>query len=367
LRRDGVSRIRVRLRLQTVYDAVRAALEHKCSPGRAGGTGDRGMAWVQRIAVTFALLSLCAGATAQTPGKVYRVGFLTGAPPDAKFMEPTILRAFADRGYKVGANFVFVTKSASGKLDRLPGLIDDLIADHVDLILTRGFPSALAAKEHAGAIPVVVSAAGDPVATHLVASLSRPGGSLTGVSEIATDLSAKRLQLLKETIPNLRKVAVLWNADDVAMTLRYNSAQDEAPKLGVVIQPLGVHAPNDFSTAFDQMLRDPPDAIMMLTDVLTILNRQRVVEFAAEHKIPAIFEVDSMVREGGLMSYGPDSSALLDRVVDLADRILKGAAPADLPLELPTRFLFAINLKTAKALGLEIPESVQLRADQVIE
>jgi putative tryptophan/tyrosine transport system substrate-binding protein len=324
------------------------------------------MAWRRRIATTAGLLSLCVGATAQSP-RVYHVGFLITSQRDAKFQEPTVLRAFADRGYALGVNLTFETRAASGKLDRLPGLADELVADHVDLIMTRGFPAALAAKDRAPTIPIVVSAAGDPVATHLVASLSRPGANITGVSEISGALSAKRLQILKEAIPSLQKVAVLWNADDLAMTLRYNSTRDEAVKLAVVVQPLGVRAPDDFVTAFAEMTRDPPDAIMMLTDALTILNRQRVVDFAAEHKIPAIFEIDSVVREGGLMSYGPDVAALMDRAVDLADRVLKGANPADLPLELPTKFLFAVNLKTAKALGLAMPESIVLRADEVIE
>jgi putative tryptophan/tyrosine transport system substrate-binding protein len=325
------------------------------------------MAWLRPIVAAMALLSFCGGVAAQTPSKVYRIGFLIGAPWDGRVFEPAVTRAFADRGYVLGTNLAFDIKAASGKLNLLPGLADELVADHVDVIMTRGYPSAVAAKARASAIPIVVSGSGDPVATQLVASLARPGANITGVSEIAADLSAKRLQILKEALPALRTVAVLWNADDLAMTLRYNSARDEAAKLGVAIQPLGVHAPNDFTVAFAAMVREKPDAIMMLTDALTILNRQRVVDFAAEHKIPAIFEVDSLVREGGLMSYGPDAAALLNRAVSLADRILKGASPADLPLELPTKFVFAINLKTAKALGLEIPESIVLRADQVVE
>ena len=325
------------------------------------------MAWLWPIAAAMALLSVCGGAAAQAPSKVYRIGFLITSPWDGRIFEPAVTRAFADRGYVLGTNLAFDIKAASGKFDLLPGLADELVADHVDVIMTRGYPSAVAAKARAPAIPIVVSGSGDPVATQLVASLARPGGNVTGVSEIAADLSAKRLQILKEAIPGLRKVAVLWNADDLAMTLRYNSAREEATKLGVAIQPLGVHAPNDFTVAFAAMEREKPDAIMMLTDALTILNRQRVVDFAAEHKVPAIFETDSLVREGGLMSYGPDATALLNRAVGLADRILKGASPADLPLELPTKFVFAINLKTAKALGLEVPESIVLRADQVVE
>jgi putative tryptophan/tyrosine transport system substrate-binding protein len=197
--------------------------------------------------------------------------------------------------------------------------------------------------------------------------LAHPGGNITGVSEIAAELSAKRLALLKEALPSMHSVAVLWNADDLGMTLRYESASEEAKRLGIVVVPLGVHAPDDFTTAFAEMAKTPPDAIMMVTDVLTLLNRKRVIAFAAEHHLPAIYEYDFLVHDGGLMAYGPDDGATDDRAVGLADRILKGAKPADLPLELPTRYQFAINMKTAAALGLKIPESIVLQADDVIE
>jgi putative ABC transport system substrate-binding protein len=162
-------------------------------------------------------------------------------------------------------------------------------------------------------------------------------------------------------------VAVLWNADDAGMTLRYQAAEIEAKRAGMAIVPLGVHAPDDFDAAFAEMTRKPPDAILMVSDVLTTLNRQRVIDFAAEHRLPAIYEYANLTRDGGLMSYGPDVGAIFDRAVGLADRILKGANPADLPLELPTRFELAINLKTAKTLDLAIPESILVRADDVIE
>jgi putative tryptophan/tyrosine transport system substrate-binding protein len=190
---------------------------------------------------------------------------------------------------------------------------------------------------------------------------------VTGVSEIAGPLSAKRLEILKETIPTVRTVAVLWNADDLAMTLRYKAVETEGAKLGVAIVPLGVRAPDDFKVAFAAMTDKPPDAILMITDILTALNRARVIEFAADHKIPAIYEFDYIVRDGGLMAYGPDMDALFDRAAGLADRILKGANPAELPLELPTRLTLSVNLKTAKALGIEFPETLLLRADDVIE
>jgi putative ABC transport system substrate-binding protein len=213
----------------------------------------------------------------------------------------------------------------------------------------------------------VVTFSGDPVATGLAASLAHPGGSITGVSEIAAELSAKRLAVLKEAVPSVHAVAVLWNADDLGMTLRYQAAEVEAERVGMLIVPLGVRAPDDFDTAFSEMTKKPPDAILMVTDVLTTLNRKRVIDFAAEHHLPAIYEYANLVHDGGLLSYGPDQRSIFERAAGLANRILKGAKPADLPLERPSRFELAINLKTAKMLGLTFPESIVVRADDVIE
>jgi putative tryptophan/tyrosine transport system substrate-binding protein len=310
-------------------------------------------------------------AAAQGGPEIRRIGLLSvGAPvtPDAAAGSgPPLFRALARRGYWVDRNFRFDSRGAAGRAERLPQLVDELVADRVEVIVTFGFPAALAAKERAAAIPVVVMGAGDPVATALVDSLARPGGHVTGVTEVSTDLAAKRLQLLKETVPAIQRVAVLWNADDLGMTLRYRAAEAAGQTLGVAITPLGVRAPDDFAGAFSAMTRAPPDAILMVTDVLTRLNRQRVYEYAAEHRLPAIYEDDSFARDGGLMAYGPDRDEVLERVAGLVDRILKGANPAALPLEEPTRFRFAINLKTADALGLAIPESILARADEVIE
>jgi putative ABC transport system substrate-binding protein len=278
-----------------------------------------------------------------------------------------MVKHFVERGYQPGVNLLLVSRAAQGKLERLPQYVTELVASHVDLIMTMGFPAAVAAKKNAPNVPVVVVGAGDPVATGLVESLARPGGELTGVSEIARELSAKRLELLKEAIPTVRTVAVLWNADDLAMTLRYKAVEAEGANLGVIVVPLGVRAPEDFKVAFAAMTEKPPEAIMMITDVLTSLNRARVIDFAAVHKIPAIYEYESNVRDGGLMAYGPDTDAMFDRAAGLADRILKGAHPAELPLELPTRFRLSVNLRTAGALGFEFPESIVLRADDVIE
>jgi putative ABC transport system substrate-binding protein len=313
-----------------------------------------------------AMVLLQAGALAQSD-KVYHVGLVAGGAPDTGILGPGMVRDFARRGYIVERNIVFEPRSAQGKLDRLPGFIDELVAKHVDLIITQGYPAAFAAKERAGTTAIVVTQSGDPVATGLATSLARPGGNITGVSEVASELSAKRLVLLREAVPSVRTVAVLWNADDVGMTLRYQAAEIEAKRSGMTIVPLGVHAPDDFETAFGEMTKKMPDAILMVTDILTVLNRKRVIDFAAEHRLPAIYEYGFLVKDGGLMSYGPDVDTIFDRAAGLADRILKGANPADLPLELPTRFQFAVNLKTAKAIGLTIPEAILLRADDVIE
>jgi putative tryptophan/tyrosine transport system substrate-binding protein len=317
------------------------------------------------IAVAIALTGgdLCA----QPAGKAYTIGLLFAGPPGGSILGPELERDFTKRGYNVDRNIRFERRAAQGQVARLPELVDELVGKHVDLIITAGFPAALAAKERAPNLPIVVTFSGDPVATGLVASLARPGGNITGVSEVATELSAKRLEILKEAVPSVRKVAVLWNRDDLGMSLRYRAAEMEAPRLGITTLPLGVRAPDDFDAVFFEMTHDPPDAVLMVTDILTVLNRKRVIEFAATHRLPGIFEYASLAHDGGLIAYGPDVGAILDRAADLANRILKGAKPAELPLELPTRFELAINLKTAAALGLTIPESVLVRAGDVIE
>jgi putative ABC transport system substrate-binding protein len=322
---------------------------------------------LQRIAFAIAGVALLHTIALAQQGKFYRVGLVSVGAPGVLILGPGVARDFAQRGYVEGQNIVFERRAAQGKVSSLPGLIDELVASHVDVIITQSYPAALAAKEHAGNTPIVVTFSGDPVATGLVASLAHPGGNITGVSEIAAELSAKRLAILKEAVPSVRNVAVLWNADDFGMSLRYQAAEAEAKRSGMQIMPLGVRAPDDFDTAFSEMTKTPPDAILMVTDILTNLNRKRVMDFAAEHRLPAIYEYAYLVQDGGLMSYGPDVDAIFDRAVGLADRILKGTKPAELPLELPTRFELAINLKTAKALGLTIPESILVRADDVIE
>jgi putative ABC transport system substrate-binding protein len=313
------------------------------------------------------LAAVSPAAAADLPVKMFRVGLLHVGAPDTGILSPGVVKEFERRGFVAGRTILFERRAAVGQLDKLPALVRELVAAHVDVILTTGYGAAVAAKDGAPAIPVVVTGTGDPVATGLVQSLAHPGGHVTGVSEVAAELSAKRLQLLQEAVPGIRSVAVLWNADDRSMTLRYQAAELEANKLGLVVMPLGVRAPDDFETAFSAMSASKPDAILMVTDVLTMLNRQRIITFAAAHRLPTMFEYANLAHDGGLLAYGPNQGDIDGRAVDLAIRILRGASPADLPLELPTRFELALNLRTAASLGLTIPNVIQSRADDLIE
>jgi putative ABC transport system substrate-binding protein len=306
---------------------------------------------------------------AQTPSKVYRLALVSpGGPlPESAPYAKLLLGGLAQLGYTLGQNLAFEgPRGAAGQAVLLPHLMEELKASKVDVIVVLGYPAAVAAK--AAGIPTVVAfGVGDPVATGLVMNLARPEGNITGISDVATTLSTKRLGLLKELLPKLHRVAMLWNKDDLGMSLRYDASAKAAEAMGVGVQALGVREPDDFNEAFTAMDREPPDAILMVSDSLTVLNRKRVFEYAAAHRLPAIYEYDPLVREGGLMSYGPDLRESFERAASMADRIFKGAKPSDLPFEQPTRYLFVINLKTAKSIGLEIPPTVLALADEVVE
>ena len=274
--------------------------------------------------------------------------------------------ALAEHGYKLGQNLNFQSYGADGQLARLPQIARDVAASKVDAVVVVGWPPTAAMKS-AGVPTVVAVGAGDPVASGLVVSLARPGGNVTGISDNATTLSTKRLELLKQAVPSIRKVAMLWNKDDLGMTLRYQASAVAAKSLGTAVLPLGVAEPDDFAEAFTAMEREQPDSILMVADALTILNRKRVFDYATAHRLPAIYEYDFFVRDGGLMSYGPDFKESFERAASLVDRIFKGAKPADLPFEEPTKYLFVVNLKTAKSIGLELPPNLLALADEVIE
>ncbi len=314
------------------------------------------------------LLAAPFASRAQQPAKVWRVGYLArGAPPRDGGPPAALRQALEELGYASGTNISYITRWAGVRIEALPPLATELVGLNVDLILAFGAPAADAAKQATATIPIVIINAGDPVGTGLVASLARPGGNVTGISDQATELSAKRLDLLKEAIPSAMNVAVLWNAGDRAMTLRYREIEKAARVLGVTIRPLGVREPDDFEAAFSAMRRERPDALLLVTDALTQLNRGRIIDFAATHRVPAMYEFGSLVREGGLLSYGPDLGDSYRLAAVYVDRILKGAKPGDLPVEQPKRYYLLVNLKTAKALGLTIPQSLLLRADEVIQ
>jgi putative ABC transport system substrate-binding protein len=305
-------------------------------------------------------------ALAQAPSKVYRIGLLNITGPDGGPFEAPFLRGLALRGYVPGRNLTVERRGAGGHADRLAGLVAELVANEVDLIIGLGYLPVLAAKQGT-TLPVLAFSAGDPVATGLAESLARPGGHVTGISDVSAEVTPKRLELLKELAPNLRRVAMLYNADDLAMTLRYKASEAGAKALGISVQPLGVRAPADFEAAFAAMERDMPDGILMVSDPLTNLNRTQVFEFAGAHRLPGIYEYDFLARAGGLMSYGLDLDECFERVAALVDHMLNGTKPADLPFEEPTRFGFALNLRTAKAIGFPIPPSLLARADEVFE
>ncbi len=305
-------------------------------------------------------------AFAQAPSKGYRIGLLNIAGADGGPFDAPFLRGLALRGYVPGRNITIERRGAEGHPDRLPGFVAELVASKVDLIYGLGYLAVLAAKQGT-TLPVLAFSAGDPVATGLVDSLARPGGHVTGISDVSAEVTPKRLELLKEFAPGLRRVAMLYNADDLAMTQRYKASEAGAKALGISVQPLGVRAPADFAEAFAAMERDMPDGIFMVSDPLTGLNRARVFEFAGAHRLPGIYEYDYIARSGGLMSYGLNLDECFERVGTLVDRILKGAKPADLPFEEPARFDFALNLTTAKAIGFTVPPSLLARADEVFE
>jgi putative ABC transport system substrate-binding protein len=313
-------------------------------------------------------LTIPLAAEAQRGGKVWRVGFLAGGvrPPDAA--PPLALRqALQELGYIEGRNVSYLGRWADAKQDRLPGLAVELVSLKVDVTVTFGGPAAEAAKAATSTIPIVIASPGDAVGLGLIASLARPGGNITGITDRATELSAKRLELLKEAVPKASRIAVLWNANNRSMTLRYQEIERAARILRVVVQPLGVREPDDFDVAFSEMTRGRPDALFLVTDALTTLNRKRVLDFAAAHRIPAMYEFGFLVRDGGLMSYGANLDDIFRRAAVYIDRIFKGAKPAELPVEQPTRYYLLVNLKTAKALGLTIPQSLLARADEVIQ
>jgi putative tryptophan/tyrosine transport system substrate-binding protein len=305
-------------------------------------------------------------ARAQQPRKVWRLGVLQPAAPPEPLVDVTRQR-LRELGYLEGRNVVLEYRWAEGKLDRLTDLATELVGLKVDVITTMSTPAALAARSATGTIPIVFTGVGDPVGAGVVSSLARPSGNATGISLLATELSAKRLEILREIVPGTSRVAMLWNDTNPGMVLRAQEARDAAPKLGVTVQSIGVHDLISFEAAFAAIKSWRADALLTLVDPFTRMHRTQIVDFAARERLPAIYEARQFVDSGGLLSYGPNLAAIQRRAAEYIDRILEGAKPADLPVEQPTKFELVINLKTARALGLDVPPTLLARADEVIE
>jgi putative ABC transport system substrate-binding protein len=280
--------------------------------------------------------------------------------PDSPF-----LQGLRGLGYIEGQTILIECRAADGRYERLPALAAELVLRKVDMLFAGTHPDADAAKAATQTIPIVMVVTGDPVAHGLVASLARPGGNITGLHYYATELSAKRLELLKETVPGLARVAVLAHPATAHLTLPDTEAA--ARTLGLQLQILQVDNPDGFEHAFSAMNKERAGAVLVLPDVMFSMQGRQLAELATRNRLPSMYAFGSLARAGGLMAYGADTSALARRAAAYVDRILKGAKAADLPVEQPTRFELVINLKTAKALGLTIPLSVLTRADEILE
>jgi putative ABC transport system substrate-binding protein len=277
-----------------------------------------------------------------------------------------VLQGLAKAGYVDGKNLIYEPRGAEGRIDRLPALVAELVAAKVDVIITSSFPATVAAKEGT-TLPVVAMNCGDPVGTALVPSLARPGGHVTGVSDVSAELTPKRMDLLRSVSPGLNRIGILWNDSDHGMQLRAQASETGAKSMAIGVERVAVRGPADFDRAFSEMTEEKPGGLLVVADMLTMGNSKRIFEYAMLRKLPAIYEMDFLATAGGLMSYGPDVDETSERVGALVDRILKGAKPADLPFEQPTRFKLVINLQTAKALGITVPPMILAGADQVIE
>lgn len=325
------------------------------------------------IAVALLLLASAFAVEAQPAAKVARIGFLaTGSleSPETQVTLDAFRQGLRERGYMEGQNILIEYRAADGKIERFPGLANELVRLKVDLILAPNTPAARAVQQATTTIPIVVAVMGDPVGDGLVASLARPGGNITGLTFLGPELVPKRLELLKQALPKVSRVAALWHpgAYGERTTRDMAKATEAAARtLGVQLQLVGVGGPDEFHRAFSTMISERADALIVFPSPMLFLERRRIVDLAAKHRLPSMSMAREFVELGGLMAYGASITDSFRRGATYVDKILKGAKPADLPVEQPTKFELLINLKTAKALGLTIPPSVLRRADQVIE
>jgi len=305
---------------------------------------------------------------AQPQAKVWRIGFLgnSTAALEANLTGP-FREGLRDLGYVEGRNIVIEYRWAEGKYERFPALIAELLALKVDVIVTAGTPATLAVKKATTSVPLVMVAVGDPVGAGIVASLARPGGNITGLSSIAPELEGKRLELLREVSPKLSHVAVFWNPVNAFHTSAMKQVRAAAQAMRINVLPLAVEKAEELDGAFAAIVKARPDALFILADRVYLHNRAQIMDFAVKHRLPSVNAYRELVEAGGLMSFGPSYAGMHRRAATYVDKILKGAKPADLPVEQPATFELVINQKAAKALGLTFPPSVQLRATEVIQ
>jgi putative ABC transport system substrate-binding protein len=312
-----------------------------------------------------ALMTLAAAESAEPVLRMPAVGILNyAAAGDIRVVQ--FRDALRELGYVEGRNLTLVQLHAEGVLDRLPTLAADLVASRVDVIIALG-PATWAAKQATSTVPIITAFSGDPVGQGVVASLDRPGGNITGFSYMSTELAEKRLEFLCSAFPKCNRIAILYNPQEPATTREMEHTEAAARTLGVALQPLAVRQVSELEEAFAAATRDRAEGILSFTHGFAVLNQVRIIELAARHRVPTMYGWREFADAGGLMSYGPDIDVLVRQAAGYVDRILKGAKPNDLPIQQPSRFQLVVNLKTAKALGLDVPATLLARADEVIE
>jgi len=322
--------------------------------------------WLRVVAIVVAFAMCDAAVEAQQTAKIPRLGYLMAFSPDQSLDLKAFRQGLATLGYVEGKNIVIEYRYAEGKLNRLPDLAAELVALKVDIIVALNPPSALAAKHATKTIPIVMRSTDDPVTTGLVESLARPGGNVTGLTSMATDLIGKRLEILKEAIPRISRVAVLRNPSAADASLKWQEVETAARALKLQIHSVEVSRPNDFEGAFKAAIKNRDQALFVLRNPLIVNNGTKIAELAIKNRLPAMYDDHEFVDAGGLMSYGTDLADLHRRAATYVDKILKGRTPADLPVERPMKFEFVVNLKAAKQIGLTIEPNVLVRADRVI-
>ena len=326
------------------------------------------ISWRLALALVLGVLSAAGPADAKPMENASRIGWLSdGVGSGTRSDLPDVfLDALTDLGYVEGQTVILERRDAARNMKSLDALAAELVGDNVDVIVATGGAAALAARRATSSIPIVMAESGDPVATGIVASLTHPGGNVTGVSVRDPNLTAKRLQLLREIAPRISRVAVLYHPPVPATVMAVNEARSAAARLGLTVVPVEVPGPDALSIAFATALRLHADSLIAFDDPFTSQNRRRIVELAEKYKLPAVYVLPEYAEDGGLMAYGPNLWAIYRQAAVFVDRILKGAQPKDLPVESPTRSELTINLTTAKTLELTVPPSVRGRADHVI-